>query len=108
MDINSRLIDNVLLIEFDGNFVTPEAIGVNHKVIHMITESSVKRVILSLENVYAMDSIGLGVLMNIRKFAKQNHVFFAMVGVSENIQNTFNYTEINEYLNVHESLDKLL
>ncbi|MFW5861597.1 MAG: anti-sigma factor antagonist [Spirochaetota bacterium] len=108
MEVTDRIIDNVLLIEFSGDLVTPDAMGVNHTVIDMITESSVKRVILSLEKVFAMDSIGLGVLMNIRKFAKKNHIFFAMVGVSENIKNTFNYTEINEYLNVHESLDKLL
>jgi len=108
MDVNEKIIDNVLLIEFSGDFVSPEAMGMNHKVIQMITASSMKRVILSLEKVHVMDSIGLGVLMNIRKFAKQNHIFFAMVGVGENIQNTFNYTEINEYLNVHESLDKLL
>jgi anti-anti-sigma factor len=108
MDVNNRIIDNVLLIEFNGDLVSPEAMGIHHKVIDMITESSVKRVILSLEEVPVLDSIGLGVLMNIRKFAKQNHIFFAMVGVGENIQKTFNYTEINEYLNVHESLEKLL
>ncbi len=108
MEINDKIIDNVLVIELAGDFVSPEAVGANYKMIDKITGAEKKRVILDLGRVNMVDSIGLGVLMSIRKFAKKNHIFFATVGVGENIQNTFSYNEINNYLNVHESLDKLL
>ena len=108
MEIHVKIIDKVLVIEVEGDFTSPEAVGANYKMIDKITEAGKKRVVLDLGKVDMVDSIGLGVLMNIRKYAKKNHIFFATVGVGENIKNTFNYTEINNYLNVHQSLDKLL
>jgi len=108
MDIKHEIKGNVLIVSIEGELTSPQALDVDKKIINIIEKEKKERIIIDLSKLDFIDSTGLGVLVSIRLYCKKNKILFATVGVKEKVKRTFTVTEMTSFLNIHDSMDKLL
>ena len=108
MKLQHEVKDKVLIISFEGELVSPQALDIDNRVISLIEREKKERVIIDLSKVDYIDSTGLGILVTIRLYCKKNKILFATVGVNEKVKRTFTVTEMSSFLNIHDTIDKLL
>ncbi len=108
MNIQYEIKDKVLIVSIEGELVSPQALETDKKIIAIIEKEKKERVIINLSKVDFIDSTGLGILVSIRLYCKKNKIMFATVGVNEKIKRTFTVTEMSSFLNIHDTIDKLL
>ena len=108
MKLNYEVKDKVLIFCIDGELTSPQALDIDKKIISIIEKEKKERVIIDLSKVDFIDSTGLGILVSIRLYCKKNKVLFATVGVTDKIKRTFTVTEMSSFLNIHDSIDKLI
>lgn len=108
MNIKHEIKEKVLIVSIEGELISPQALDTDKKIIAIIEKEKKERVILNLSKVDFIDSTGLGILVSIRLYCKKNKIMFATVGVNEKIKRTFTVTEMTSFLNIHDTIDKLL
>lgn len=108
MMINYSTNDKVLIVSIEGELMSPQALDIDKKIISTIDKEKKERIIFDLSKVDFIDSTGLGILVTIRLYCKKNKILFATVGVNEKVRRTFMVTEMTAFLNIHDTMDKLL
>ncbi len=108
MNIKHEIKDRVLIISIEGELISPQALDTDKNIISLIEKEKKERIIIDLSKVDYVDSTGLGILVSIRLYCKKNRILYATVGVNEKIKRTFTVTEMTSFLNIHNSIDKLL
>lgn len=108
MDFKYEIKGRVIIISLTGELISPQALDLDKKIFNVIEKENKNRVILNLEKVDFIDSTGLGVLVSIKLYCKKHAIMFATVGVNEKIKRTFTVTEMSSFLNIHDTIDKLL
>jgi anti-anti-sigma factor len=103
MDLKSKKIDSVIVLELDGNILGgPESVEINKNLIKFIEEGS-KRFIIDLSNVNVMNSSGLGTLIASLTVIKKNGGELKIAGANSKIQNLFTVTKLNTIFELSES-----
>lgn len=98
MDINTRLVDGVRVIELSGVLDTTSARRVQVAVLPLVEPEG--RMLLDVTEVDYMSSAGLRFLLSLYRHTSNLHVRLVLVGVAEEVQDTMEVTGFADFFTV--------
>lgn len=107
MTIKSKTINNgeIAIIEVRGSLTGDEETDQFREEVADFVEQGNKSLIIDLQRVNYMNSLGLGAIISAHASFKKNEGEIKLVGVSKNIQNLFTITRLISIFDVQESVD---
>ncbi|WP_026477991.1 anti-sigma F factor antagonist [Alkaliphilus transvaalensis] len=111
MLLNYEVIDNKLIIKFDGELDHHVAENIRVELDEMIEKKRTKHLIFNLADLRFMDSSGIGVIMGRYKNISKMGGKVAIIEVPEKIDKIFSlsglYRIVEKYENLTEALNRL-
>ncbi len=110
MILSDRQSGSTCIIDVVGEIIGTTARNqhLNTYIQKLVEKSNFEAIALNLEEVEAVDSYGLGVIIQIFKFAKENNLGFVIFHVNKEVLATFDLTGINELSLIFDSEEEAL
>ncbi len=102
MQINARLIDNVVIIDILGEIDLYNSPKIKD-VLSENVKNNHKNVIINLGDVTYIDSSGIGTLIFCRTFLNQNSGSLKIIKVKDSVKRIFELTKLNSFFTIFDS-----
>jgi anti-sigma B factor antagonist len=103
MDININKLEEINLVELDGEIDANTAPAVQEKVLPLAVPEA--KILIDMTNVPFMSSAGLRVLLSVHRQASAKEASLVLVGLSEEIKDTMSVTGFIEFFNIFDTQD---
>ncbi len=103
MDINIKTLEQVQVVELDGDIDASTAPSVQEKILPLAEPGS--KILLDMTKVPYMSSAGLRVLLSVYRQASAQDGKLVLVGLSEEIQDTMSVTGFLDFFQTCEDVD---
>lgn len=103
MDINIKSVEDVTVVELAGDVDANTAPIVREKVVPLTAPES--KILLDMTNVNYMSSAGLRMLLSLYRQALATDAKLALVGLSEDIEDTMSVTGFLDFFTTCETVD---
>ena len=107
MNLKSRKEKDVFIVAVDGEVDAYNSGKIREKVKELIKNGE-NKVVLDLAGVNYMDSAGLGVLLSSHTSLRKANGGIKLIGISDEIMDIFEFTRINEVLDIYDDLGDAL
>jgi len=102
LNVESKNLGTVSLLNLEGNFVVGETEGL-HDVIQDLPPT--RTVILDLSHVSLVDAHGLGVMLQLREQAQTRHMCFELMNVSDPLRELLQITRLDSVFQIHSGVE---
>lgn len=103
MNINIKTLEQVNVVELDGDIDASTAPSVQEKILPLAEPGS--KILLDMTKVPYMSSAGLRVLLSVYRQASAKDGKLVLVGLSEEIQDTMSVTGFLDFFATFDTLD---
>ncbi|WP_413160491.1 STAS domain-containing protein [Capilliphycus salinus ALCB114379] len=103
MNINTQQIDAVNVIELAGDIDTKTAPDITQNVLSLVKPES--QILIDMSRVEYMSSAGLRMLLSLYRTATAKDAKIALVGLSEDLQDTMSITGFLDFFKTFDSLE---
>ena len=108
MNISTRLIDSVTIVDVTGEVTLYSSPEVRKVLLDLIKQKRVPRVIVNLEKVPYVDSAGVASLVEGLKLSRDMKSGFALYGLSRNTREVLELTRLLKVFEVHTTEEEAL
>jgi anti-sigma B factor antagonist len=103
LHIKERQVENVIVLDMDGNMRIGEGGVVFHETIRRLLEEGERRILLNLAGVDNIDSSGLGELIASRNVLKKNDGQIKLLHLTKRVRDLMVITKLLTVFDVYES-----
>ncbi|MFQ5794623.1 MAG: anti-sigma factor antagonist [Candidatus Bipolaricaulia bacterium] len=103
MEINTKTVEQVTVVQLTGELDGSTAPTAQEQILPLIQEGG--RILLDMTGVAYMSSAGLRMLLLLYRQTRSHNGRIALVGLSEEIQDTMSVTGFLDFFTTHETLD---
>ncbi|MTI70918.1 MAG: anti-sigma F factor antagonist [Firmicutes bacterium] len=108
MQINYKIINKNLIIDFNGELDHHTASDIRKQVDELYSEKMLHNIILDLDNLNFMDSSGIGLIMGRYKTVSQNGGKVCLINANNRIQKILKMSGILKIVHVYDNLNEAL
>ncbi len=105
MEMNTHKIDNVLIVELDGDIMGGSESGDFRNIIYEAIEDDNLNVVIDLAKVNWMNSSGLGLLISGLTTIRSSGGDIKLVNMSERVRRTLQITKLESIFSSFDSID---
>ncbi|MBC8183939.1 STAS domain-containing protein [candidate division KSB1 bacterium] len=106
MEMNTRKIDNVLIVELNGDIMGGAESGDFRNIIYDAIENDTVNIVIDLANVNWMNSSGLGLLISGLTTIRSSGGDMRLANVSDRVRRTLEITKLESVFSSFESIDE--
>jgi anti-anti-sigma factor len=105
LEINSRTIDHILILDCNGRMVSGEGLHSVKEAVKQLV-SATNAVVVNLEAVSYIDSEGLSLLLGIHASVRNRGGKVRLAGANPVIKDLFQLAKLLDVIELHESVDQ--
>ncbi len=103
MEINSKVIDSVTVVELVGDIDGKTAPVAQEQILPLLQDGA--KVLLNMSQVEYMSSAGLRIMLSTHRQATANKAKVALVGLSEDIKETMSATGFITFFTLYDTVE---
>ena len=108
MEISQKKINGSAVLELNGDLDYNTYKEFNNIVTQLIEGLETEKIVLAMNELKHIDSMGLGTITNLWKIADQNAVDLVLAAVPKNIQNMIKLVNLDKRIKVFKNIDEAM
>ena len=107
MDISVKYQEENVILRISGSILGEDRIQLSDKIQELVDDGG-KNVVLNLQDVDLMDSVGLGMLVALRASLQRNEVKLLLSNVDRSVRSLLLITKLNNVFELYDTEDEAL
>ncbi len=103
MNLNTRIVDNVILMNLIGRFDVTLSSDIEHKMKNILNLETDKHLLLNLKDVEYLNSSMIGIIMSVKNILQERKKFIKICNMNNAVRIVFEVLELEEMFEIFET-----
>ncbi|MBF8437335.1 STAS domain-containing protein [Halanaerobiaceae bacterium Z-7014] len=106
--LSYEILEGSNILKVDGEVIFENSNRVKEKAKEIIKEIEAKKLIVDLSSTSYLDSSGIGVILSLFKFMRDNDGKLLIANPNEKVKRVFEVTKLNQILDIYNDINKAI
>ena len=106
--LSYEVLEGSNVLRVDGEVIFENSNHVKEEAKEIIKENETKKLIIDLSSTSYLDSSGIGVILSLFKFMRDNNGKLLIANPNEKVKKVFEVTKLNQILDIYNDLNKAI
>ena len=106
--LSYEVLEGSNILKVDGEVIFENSNRVKEKAKEIIKEIEAKKLIVDLSSTSYLDSSGIGVILSLFKFMRDNDGKLLIANPNEKVKRVFEVTKLNQILDIYNDINKAI